>query len=127
MKCKKKEKLYTYDKIYNNYFQSWNYNSENKSQELKELAPNKTIFFISRNQDSPNIFHGTSEIINSIAIMYLFNLKPEDIQVIFLESMELVSDPFYELYKNIISRGGKPIHIKELNQRYHKILLFIFL
>ena len=51
--------------------------------------------------------------------MYLFNLKPENIQIIFLESMKLQDDPFYELYKNIISRGGKPIFIKDLKQKYY--------
>ena len=83
------------------------------------LSPGKTILFISRNQDSPNIFHGLSEIINVLCIMYLFNLKPENIQIIFLESMRLQDDPFYELYKNIISRGGKPIFIKDLKQKYY--------
>ena len=53
-------------------------------------------------------------------MMYLFNLKPEDIQVIFLESIEInrKNDPFYVIYKNIISRGGEPIHIKNLKKKY---------
>ena len=51
--------------------------------------------------------------------MYLFNLKPENIQVIFLESMKLLNDPFYELYKRLISRGGKPLFIRDLKQKYH--------
>ena len=51
--------------------------------------------------------------------MYLFNLKPENIQVIFLESMLLKDDPLYDLYKNVISRGGKPIYIRDLNHKYH--------
>ena len=50
--------------------------------------------------------------------MYLFNLKPEKIQIVFLESMKIQNDPFYELYENIISRGGKPIYIRNLKQKY---------
>ena len=69
--------------------------------------------------DSPNLFHGISDIINTISIIYLFNLKLENIQIIFLESMFLKNDPFYEIYKNIISRGGKPIYIRDLKQKYH--------
>ena len=51
---------------------------------MDELAPGKIVFFISRNQDSPNLFHGGSEIFNVLSTMYLFNLDPNDIQVIFL-------------------------------------------
>ena len=51
-------------------------------------------------------------------MMYLFNLKPENIQVIFLDSMTINDDPFYDIYKNIISRGGKPIYIKNLKKKY---------
>ena len=84
----------------------------------EEFAPGKIVFFISRNQDSPNLFHGSSEIINALSIMYLFNLKPEDIQIIFLESMILVNDPFYDIYANLISRGNKPVFIRDLNKKY---------
>jgi hypothetical protein len=107
------------NKIYKNYFKAWNYNYENKDENIEELSPGKTIFMISRNQDSPNIFHGLSEIINTISIMYFFNLKPEDIQILFLESMKLQNDPFYMIYENMISKGGKPIYIKNLKKKYH--------
>ena len=43
---------------------------------------------------------------------------PYNIQVIFLESMRIDNDPYYDLYKNIISRGGEPIHIRELKKKY---------
>ena len=119
MKCQIKNRFKKNHMIYNNYFQAWNYSSEINDKDIKELAPGKTIFFISRNQDSPNIYHGISEIINAISIMYLLDLNPEDIQVVFLESMELKNDPFFDLYKLIISRGGEPIHIKSLNKKYH--------
>jgi hypothetical protein len=33
--------------------------------------------------------------------------------------MKFNDDPFYYLYKNIISRGGEPLHIRSLNKRYH--------
>ena len=55
MKCKNKKNLKNTNKIYQSYFQSWNYNYDD-SEELEELAPGKTIFFISKNQDSPNLF-----------------------------------------------------------------------
>ena len=32
--------------------------------------------------------------------------------------MKIQNDPFYELYENIISRGGKPIYIRNLKQKY---------
>jgi hypothetical protein len=51
-------------------------------------------------------------------MMVLLNLKPEDIQIIFLESMTIKQVPFYDLYKNIISRGGEPIYIRDLNKKY---------
>ena len=107
-----------FNNIYNNYFNSWNYKFEIRDENIKELSPGKTVLFISRNQDSPNLFHGLSEIINVLCILYLFNLKPEKIQIVFLESMKLQNDPFYELYENIISRGGKPIYIRNLKQKY---------
>ena len=74
MKCKNKIDLENYNYIYKSYFESWNYTEDNNNNE--ELAPGKTIFFISRNQGSSNIFHGSSELINSISIMDLFGLNP---------------------------------------------------
>ena len=104
---------------YRYYFAGWNYDYEEEDDEnLEELAPGKIIFFISRNQDSPNLFHGGSEYINALSIMYLLNLNPEDIQVIFLESIDIQNDPFYDLYKELISRGGDPFHIKTLKKKY---------
>jgi len=120
MKCKNPLELENVHKIYETYFNSWNYDYES-NKKVKELAPGKTIFFISRNQDSPNLFHGNSELINVISMMNLFNLKPENIQVIFLESIIIKkkNDPFYDIYKNVISRGGEPIYIKDLKEKYH--------
>ena len=110
-----------YDFIYNNYFNGWNYQYdkyENEKNQLEELAPGKTIFFISRNQDSPNLYHGGSEFVNALSFMYLLNLNPEDIQVIFLESIIINDDPFYDLYKNLIGRAGDPIHVRNLTKKY---------
>ena len=116
----KKNDYQGYDFIYNNYFNGWDYESEIKDKEsIEELAPNKTVFFISRNQDSPNLYHGGSEFVNALAIMYLYNLHPEDIQVVFLESILILDDPFYDLYKNLIGRGGEPIHVRNLTKKYH--------
>ena len=124
MKCAINKNLKKFHKIYKTYFNSWKYenfnvNDEGSEEEIPELASDKTILFISRNQDSPNIFHGISEFINTLSVIYLFNLSPENIQIIFLESMKLQNDPFYELYKNIISRGGEPLYIRNMKQKYH--------
>ena len=51
--------------------------------------------------------------------MKIFNINPEDIQIVFLESIIIFKDPFYDLYENIISRGGKPIYIRNLKKKYH--------
>jgi hypothetical protein len=121
MKCNKfANEIEGYDDIYKNYFQGWNY-EYNNTEDQEELAPGKIIFFISRNQDSPNLYHGGSEFINAISMMYLLDLDPEDIQVVFLESIALNinDDPFYDLYKNLVSRGGLPIYIKDLKKKYH--------
>ena len=56
---------------------------------------------------------------NALSIMYALDIKPENIQIIFLESIEIRNDPFYDLYKNLISRGGDPFHIRTLNKKYH--------
>jgi len=131
--CNPKNILLDSNKIYQTYLNSWNYeyDSKKEKEKLEELAPGKTIFFISRNQDSPNLFHGFSEIINAISMIYLFNLDPKEIQVIFLESIEIPvtlenqkkepdkpEDPFYYIYKNVISQGGEPIYIRKLKKRY---------
>ena len=119
MDCENPKELETINEIYNTYFNSWNYDYKTKNEKVEELAPGKTIFFISRNQDSPNLFHGNSEIVNVISMMNIFHLKPENIQVIFLESLTIKDDPFYDIYKNVISRGGEPIYIKNLKKKYH--------
>ena len=131
--CKRKNIILNNNQIYGTYLNSWNYeyNSKNEKEELEELAPGKTVFLISRNQDSPNLFHGNSEIINVLSMIYLFNLDPKEIQVIFLESIEIPvtpenqkkdpdkpEDPFYYIYKNVISQGGEPIYIKNLKKKY---------
>ena len=51
-------------------------------------------------------------------MLYLLDINPENIQVVFLESITLNDDPFYDLYKNLISRGGEPIYIKNLKKKY---------
>ena len=119
MSCQQREEINDVFDNYYRYLESWNYEYDNNNEEMEELAPGKTIFFMSRNQDSPNLFHGGSEFINAICIMYLLNLKPEDIKIIFLESIAINNDPYDELYKNVLSRGGEPIHIKNLKKKYH--------
>ena len=117
MNCPNPSFLEDYNNMYDTYFNGWDYlydnNTDNNSYE--ELAPGKTIFFLSRNQDSPNLYHGGSEFMNAVSLMYLFDLEPENIQIVFLESMTIDDDPFYDLYSNLIGRGGKPIYPKNLN------------
>ena len=117
--CEKNFIHNNYSKLYSNYFNSWNYISDDENNDIEELAPGKTVFFISRNEDSPNLFHGFSEIINCLSIIYILDLKPEDIQIIFLESMNLNRETLYDLYTQIISRDNKPIYIRDLNKKYH--------
>lgn len=117
--CEKKFNRKNYSKLYINYLNSWNYFDNEDNIDLEELAPEKTVFFISRNEDSPNLFHGFSEIINSLSVMYLLDLKPEEIQIIFLESIFLNNEPLLDIYTNLISRGNKPIYIRDLNKKYH--------
>ena len=118
MKCDIKGNITKFEFVYSSYVNSWKY-SEYQEKNIEELAPGKTIFFISRNQDSPNLFHGGSEFINAFALMKIFNYKPQDIQVIFLESMNFASnDPFFNLYKYVISGGNEPIHVRKLTKKY---------
>ncbi len=117
-KLKTNESFIFNKNMYSFYINSWNYDYK-PEEECEELAPNKTIFFVSRNQDSPNIFFGGAGIINALALMNYLDLKPENIQVIFLESMFLNTDPSYIFYKYLISRGGEPIHIRNLTKKYH--------
>ena len=87
MECNKSNSFNDYDKIYIRYFNSWNYQfNSNIGDDVEELAQGKTIFFMGRNQDSPNLFHGISEFINAFSLMILLNKEPKDIQIIFLES-----------------------------------------
>ena len=119
MKCdNKKTEIEGYDKIYNSYFEGWNYEYDEKEEDIEELAPGKIVFFVSRNQDSPNLYHGGSEFVNVVSMLYLLDINPENVQVVFLESITLNDDPFYDLYKNLISRGGEPIYIKNLKKKY---------
>ena len=125
MECQQQDSFSEkYDSNYDIYFDAWNYTNytkedENIEEKNEELAPGKVIFFVSRNQDSPNLFWGFNGIMNAALLINLFKLNPEDIQVVFLESIKIDKDPLYEIYKNVISRGGEPIHINQLNKTYH--------
>ena len=58
MNCKNPKNLTKFNKMYDNYFNSWNYNySLKEGEKIEELAPNKTVFLLSRNEGSPNLFH----------------------------------------------------------------------
>ena len=117
-KCKFNNIKLKKNNMYDSYLNSWHYDYNLENEELEELAPGKTVFLLSRNQDSPNFYHGNCEIINVISMMYLFNLSPENIQVLFMESIEIPNDPFYDIYKNMLSKGGEPIYLKNLKKKY---------
>ena len=89
-----------------------------ENEKLEELAPGKTVFLVGRNQDSPNLFHGNSEIINIICMLYLFNLLPEEVQLVIFAGIEIPEDPFYEIYKNMFSGGMEPLYAKNLKKKY---------
>jgi len=91
---------------------------------IRGIRRGKTIFFISRNKDSPSIFHGSSELIYALSKMELFNKNPENIRIIFIESMTLKNDPFYDMYRSLISRGYESIYIKNLKKKYHISSIF---
>ena len=124
MMCGTESTLNDFNSMYEFYFSSWNYTENNTNNIMNEpkyeelLSPVKTIFFISRNQDSENLFHGGSGFLNAFALMKAFNINPEDIQIVFLESINITNDPFYELYKELISKGAEPVHISQLNKKY---------
>ena len=112
---------FKYDRMmYGNYFHSWDYDYdfENKNEKLEELAPGKTVLLLARNEDSPNLFHGNSEVINVLCMMYLFNLTPEDVQIVIYDGIELPQDPFSEIFKKMLSRGGGLIYVKNLKKKY---------
>lgn len=118
MKCNSKYNYKKFSKLYRDFFRSWDFDKMETREKLEELAPGKTVFFINRNQDSPNLFHGLSEIMNTLSIMYLFDLKPENIQIIFLESMKFETEPVFDIYLNIIMNGTKPLYLRDLTKKY---------
>ena len=119
MKCKDNKTMENYAEQYKTYFNSWDYDYKDNMEGEEELAPGKIVFFMSRDQDSPNLFHGTSDLVNAVSIMNILNINPEDIQIVFLESIIIIDDPLYDLYEKIVSRGGKPIYIRNLRKKYH--------
>ena len=125
MQCHIKGNISNYNTIYKKYFNSWEYilddQSKNEIYEKKELCPGKVLFILNRNQDSPNLLIGGAGFINAFSLMHLLKIKSENIQVLFLESMKINNDPFYNLFKNIISRGGEPLYARNLDKNiiYH--------
>jgi hypothetical protein len=84
IKCENPHMISNYFKFYYYYFKGWNYNYENnKDENIEELAPGKTIFFLSRNQDSPNLYHGMGDIIATISMMEIFNITEDNVQIFY--------------------------------------------
>lgn len=124
IKCETEKKYSDYNKIYDYYFNSWNYTLINynnniiNEEQYEEFAPEKIVFLINRNYDSQNLFKSFVGFLNAFSLMKIYCLNPEDIQIIFLESVPIENDPYYDLYKELISRGGKPIHVSTLTKKY---------
>ena len=124
IKCETEKKISDYNKIYDYYFNAWNYTLVSNyniinEEKFTELAKEKIVFFISRNYDSQNVFYSFLGFLNVFSLMKTYILNPEDIRVVFLESIEIDNDPFYDFYKGLVSRGGEPVHISKLNQKYN--------
>lgn len=125
MQCQIKGSISNYNHFYKKYFNSWEYILKNQTTndiyKKKKLCPRKVLFILNRNQDSPNLLIGGAGFINAFSLMHLLKIKPENIQILFLESMKINHDPFYKLFKNIISRGGKPLYARNLDKNiiYH--------
>jgi len=120
LNCVADNEINDVNKLYDFYFNSFNYRMNSTSyNNVKEFGKKKIVFFISRNHDSTNLFHGGSGFINAFSLMNILNLEPQNIQIIFLDSINITNDPFYSLYKNLISRGGEPIHISQLKNKYY--------
>ena len=124
MKCGIENPLNDVNNMYDFYFNAWNYTSNasiytRKEPKYKELAPEKWVFFVSRNNDTSNLFLAGTAFLNAYIIMKSFYINPEEIQIVFLESFNITDDPFYDLYKELISRGAPPIHISKLTKKYH--------
>ena len=123
MMCGIEKQISDVNSIYDFYFKAWNYTVNDTKNLLNqpkypELLPEKTIFFISRNLDSSNLFLGGIGFLNAFSIMKSFYLNPEDIQIVFMESINMTNDPFYFLYKELISRAADPVHISNLTKKY---------
>ena len=123
MKCGIEKSLEDVNNMYDFYFNAWNYTSNatdyrTREKRYKELAPEKHVFFVSRNNDTSNLFLAGSAFLNAYIIMKSFYINPEEIQIVFLESFNITDDPFYDLYKELISRGADPVHISNLNKKY---------
>ena len=126
MKCEKQEKIENFNPKYGPYFNSWEYSKKSKDEQKKgevieELAAGKSLLFINRNKDSTNLFFSALSIMNTLLIIEHFNLNLENIQVVFFESNKINIDPLYDIYKNVISKGGDPIHVNQLKNKVYNI------
>ena len=68
-KCNHQNITFPYSKYLVHYFNSWNYDYNNENEQLEELSPGKTVLLMSRNQDSPNLYHGNCEVMNAISML----------------------------------------------------------
>ena len=102
--CKPKSISLNNNRIYETYLNSWNYeyDSKNEGEELEELAPGKMVF-----------------LIESIEIPVTLENQKKD--------PDKPEDPFYYIYKNVISQGGEPIYIRNLKKNIKYLKLFMFL
>ena len=84
----------------------------NLGDDAEELAQGKTIFFMGRNQDSPNLFHGISEFINAFSLMILYKLPASiDISFVFLNVLLRLFDALPRISTPRFRRENEPEYI----------------
>ena len=118
MKCNVKGEQFSHHFEYDFYFNHWNYNYTKKNEIIEEIGINKTVLIISAR--SSHLYHGFLEIMNAIAVMNVYNLEPEDVQILLIEKCPPEFDVYYPFYSELISRGGDIIFFNELskNKKY---------
>ena len=113
MDCKKKKKKFKHHPEYNYYFNHWNYSykNENENENLTEIGKDKTILLISNRNN--HFYHSFIGIMNIISTMYIYNLEPEEIQLLFLNNCDLENDIYFSFFNKVISTN-KAIYITNL-------------
>ena len=114
MKCKEKGKQFSYHFEYDFYFKHWNYDYEKNNDKIEEIGKNKTVLIISSRIS--HLYHGFLEVMNAIAVMHVYELNPENVQILLIEKCPPRFDMYYPFYTELISRGGEIIYMNKLDK-----------